>query len=222
VNDRSLANRAVTVTLIVVAAWAAWTASQWRYEVRFAPLVTSIAFGLLALIQLLRTELPALRRRGAAATDEATGTAADDTAGTTVPVAAGATGSAGAGPTEAAVTETAADAERPVGAVPEAVAAITGTPAQGTLVREPDANDPGLLGPWKGAFWCFLCLGLVIAGGILLGLPIAIFVLCRFAFGERWLVTIGAVLMTIGILWVFDTVFNVFWPVGLAFQWLYA
>ena len=210
-NDRSLANRAVTVTLIVVAAWAAWTASQWRYEVRFAPLVTSIAFGLLALIQLVRTEVPALRRRGAAVTDEATGTAADDTAG-----------SAGAGPTEAAVTETAADAERPVGAVPEAVAAITGTPAQGTLVREPDANDPGLLGPWKGAFWCFLCLALVIAGGILLGLPIAIFVLCRFAFGERWLVTFGAVLVTIGILWVFDTVFNVFWPVGLAFQWLYA
>ena len=66
-NDKSLANRVVTVTLIVVAAWAAWTASQWRYEVRFAPLVTSISFGGLALIQLLRTELPALRERRSAA-----------------------------------------------------------------------------------------------------------------------------------------------------------
>lgn len=207
-NDKSLANRVVTVTLIVVAAWAAWTASQWRYEVRFAPLVTSIAFGGLALIQLLRTELPALReRRSAAAATEPKATDPDAPA---------------TGPTEAAVTETPADAERPVGAVPEAVAVITHTPAEGTLVREPEADDPGVLGPWKGAFWCFLCLGLVIAGGILLGLPIAVFVLCRFGFGERWLVTFGAVLATIGILWVFDTVFNVFWPVGLAFQWLYA
>jgi hypothetical protein len=204
VNDKSLANRVVTVTLIVVAAWAAWTASQWRYEVRFAPLVTSIAFGGLALIQLLRTELPALRERRAAAA-------------VTVRAEAG-----GNGPTEAAVTETPADATHPVGAVPEAVAVITHTPAEGTLVREPEADDPGVLGPWKGAFWCFLCLGLVIACGILLGLPIAVFVLCRFGFGERWLVTFGAVLATIGILWVFDTVFNVFWPVGLAFQWLYA
>lgn len=209
-NDKSLANRVVTGTLIVVAAWAAWTASQWRYEVRFAPLVTSIAFGGLALIQLLRTELPALReRRSAAAATEPVAADPDPPA-------------AGTGPTEAAVTETTADAERPVGAVPEAVAVITHTPAEGTLAREPEADDPGVLGPWKGAFWCFLCLGIVIAGGILLGLPIAVFVLCRFGFGERWLVTIGAVLATIGILWVFDTVFNVFWPVGLAFQWLYA
>jgi hypothetical protein len=210
VNDKSLANRVVTVTLIVVAAWAAWTASQWRYEVRFAPLVTSIVFGALALIQLARTELPALRRRGSP--DAGIDAAGPDGVGP----------AAGTGPTEAAVTETAADAQRPVGAVPEAVAAITGTPAQGTLVREPEADDSGALGPWKGAFWCFLCLGLVIAGGILLGLPIAVFVLCRFAFGERLLVTAGAVLVTIGILWIFDTVFNVFWPVGLAFQWLYA
>jgi hypothetical protein len=218
VNDKSLANRVVTVTLIVVAAWAAWTASQWRYEVRFAPLVTSIAFGGLALIQLLRTELPALRARRTAAPGAGTADGAGPPAGT----ADGAGPPAGTGPTEAAVTETAADAERPVGAVPEAVAVITHTPAEGTLVPEPEADDPGVLGPWKGAFWCFLCLGLVVAGGILLGLPIAVLVLCRFAFGERWLVTIGAVLATIGILWVFDTVFNVFWPVGLAFQWLYA
>jgi len=179
-DDRSTANRIFTGLLILLAAWAAWTAAQWRYEVRFAPLATSVAFGGLALAQLLRAELPALRARRAAR-----------------------------------VAATVPQEERipvPAGGAPVAEMAET---------QEPEKEEESQLDLWKGAGWCFACLLLVILLGILLGLPIAVFVLCKLAFRTGWLVSLGTVVATIGILWIFDTVFNVFWPVGLAFSWLY-
>jgi hypothetical protein len=160
VNDRSIVNRVFTVGLVVVACWAAVTALHWREEVRLSPLVTSLVFGALALAQLLRTEVPALRRR----------TAADETEDLML----------------------AAD-----------------------RIGFPGDEEPGARGAWLGVAWITATIASVVLFGIVVGLPLAVLLLCVFAFRDRWLVTVLAVAATALVIWVFDQVFNIFWPAGL-------
>lgn len=165
-NERSTTNRVFTVALVLVAVWAVVTAMQWRTEVRLSPLVTALAFGVLAALQLLRAEVPALRRRDRAGRED--------------------------------------EPEDPMLAADRI----------GTGQDDETANS-GVLGAWRGVAWCAAGFAAIVLFGMVIGLPLAVLVLCLFAFRERLVVTVLAVAGTGLTIWIFDQVFNVFWPAGL-------
>jgi ABC-type sugar transport system permease subunit len=169
-RDRSVSGRIFSYGLIALAVYGLVSALSWREEVRLSPLVSSAAFGLLGIYQVVRTEVAAKRKRLARA-----GVAAPR-------------------------------ADQP----PAAAEVVQPSPVVGPVSVTED-----LRGEWQAVAWAIVVMGLVVCLGIVVGLPVAVLVVCRLIFKDNWYVAVGAVALTILTIWTFDSVFNVFWPDGV-------
>lgn len=70
-----------------------------------------------------------------------------------------------------------------------------------------------------GLAWFVMVIVLIWLLGMLVGLPVAVFLLVRFSFKQRLLTSALLALVAFGVLMLFDRFFRVFWPTPFVLEW---
>ena len=73
--------------------------------------------------------------------------------------------------------------------------------------------------PWKGPVWFLAGIVSVLFFGLLVGLPVFLLILVRYALEERWRMALAMVAVACGIFLLFNQVFNILWPEPLLLSW---